>query len=77
MRDGKGSKTSSGRISIGDENGVGAVIIFNRVVATIVVAITRFKSCSILIRKRKEEIIFKGLSKLMINKLLALDFSKK
>ena len=74
MNGGKWSNVSSGFINIGDENGGCTVIVSNRVVAAIIIAITRFKSFSILVRKRKEEIIFKGFSKLVINDLLALDF---
>ena len=74
MSAGEGSNASSSCINIGDENGGGAVIIFNRIVTAIVVAITGCKSCSILIRKRKEEIIFKGFSKLAINDLSVIDF---
>ena len=43
VRGGKGIEISSGSISIGNENGEGDVIVFNRVVAIIIVAITRLK----------------------------------
>ena len=56
VRAGRESNASNSCINIGDKNGGGAVIIFNRIVAAIIVAVTICESCSILIKKGRKKL---------------------